>query len=375
MSKNKNIYQYATEYIRILRFFLRSSLCLLSLISYLLSLAPPIFASNLPKSTNFGIQNYSFGAGGAKDASSANFRLNGTVGEVESGKTSSTNFKAGGGLAFLMKSNVPGSPTFTNPATNYDRLHFVLNTSSNPTDTTYALQISTDSNFVSNVYYVKSDNTIGTALTLLDFKTYTNWGGGTGSYITGLTQGTTYYLRAKARQANYTESEFGPSATATTSISSLTFSLDNSSVVFSNLNSGNSYTDASKSTVLTTTTNAYNGYVIYSSENQALTAGTFNIPNYISPNSDPTTWSGTGFGYTTSDTSLTGGTANRFAGTKYAGFTSSAPGDPVADHTGPVENPTISNEQFTVNYRVTGEATTPAGTYNNTIIYTITPSY
>ena len=338
------------------------------------NIAFPVSAA-MPKSSNFGIQSYSFGAGGVTDATSTNFKLNGVAGEVESGRQSSTNFKAGGGLAHLMKSNVPGAPTFTNPATNYDRLHVVLNTSNNPTDTTYALQISTDSTFATNVYYVKSDNTIGSTLATTDFKTYSGWGGATGTYITGLRQGTTYYLRVKARQGNYTESEFGPSSSVATSVATLTFSLDNSSITFNNLNSGNSYTDATKSTVMTTTTNAYNGYVVYLSEDQALTAGSFNIANYASPNSDPTTWSGTGFGYTTSDTTLSGGTGNRFSGSKYAGFTSSHPGDPVADTTGPVVNPAIANEQFTVNYRVTGNSTTPAGTYRNTLIYTITPSY
>jgi hypothetical protein len=350
------------------------SIVILLLTSYFLLLVTPALAE-MPSSANFGIGSYSFGAGGAKDASSANFKLNGVAGEVEYGKQSSDNFKSGGGLTYLMKSNVPSSPAFSNPASNYDRLHFIINTSNNPSDTTFALQISTDSSFATNLYYVKSDNTIGTVLDITDFKTYTNWGGASGVYVTGLRQGTTYYIRAKARQANYTESEYGPTATASTSVSSLTYSLDSSSVVFSNLNSGNSYTDSTKSTVMTTTTNAYNGYTVYLSEDQSLSFGSFTIPNYASPNSDPTTWSGTGFGYSTSDASLTGGTANRFTGTKYAGFTSSHPGDPVADHTGPVQNPTISNEQFTVSYRVTGNGVTPAGTYNNTLIYTITPSY
>lgn len=373
--KNK---RYTSLYIDILKYilsFLRS-VVLFSLYSLLftLSIASPVIAAQ-PSSTNFGLQEYTFGAGGTKESSSTNFKLHGVAGEVESGKSSSTNFKLGQGLTYQMKSNVPNSPTFTNPASNYDRLHFVINPTNNPADTTFALQISTDSSFATNLFYVKSDNTIGSTLTINDFKTYTNWGGATGTYVTGLSQGTTYYIRAKARQSSYTESEFGPSASASTISSTLTFSLDSSSIVFSNLNSGNSYTDSAKSTVLTTTTNAYNGYVVYSSEDQALTAGTFNIANYASPNSAPTTWSGTGFGYTTSDTSLTGGTANRFVGSKYAGFTSSAPGDPVADHAGPVQNPSIVNEQFTINYRVTGDSATAAGTYRNTIIYTITPSY
>ncbi len=42
---------------------------------------------------------------------------------------------------------------------------------------------------------------------------------------------------------------------------------------------------------------------------------------------------------------------------------------------GPVQNSQITNEQFTISYRVTANNTTPAGTYKNTILYTIVPSY
>ncbi len=354
-------------------------ICLFVVLDYLLIclFSPMAIAASLPSSTNYKLQNYTFGAGGVKDASSTNFKLNGIAGEVEFGRPSSTNFKAGSGLTFLMKSNVPGAPTFTNPSSNYDRLQFIINTSNNPTDTTYALQISTDSSFATNINYVKSDNTIGSTLILTDFKSYTAWGGGSGNYVTGLVQGTTYYLRVKARQGNYTESEYGPSASATTSNASLTFSVNSSTLTFNNLNAGNSFTDSSKSTILTTSTNAYNGYVVNARESAVLTAAGFGtIANYAGTNSAPTTWSGTGFGYTTDDSNLTGGTADRFTngGPKYAGFTTSSPGDPVADHPGPILT-AISSEVFNIGYRVTVSNTQPAAKYTNTVLYIVVPSY
>ena len=346
------------------------------LFGYLLIAAP---ASAGPASTNFQLQEYSFGAGGTDTSmNSTNFKMFGTAGEVESGRPYSTNYKAGSGLIYELKLNVPPAPTLSNPATDYDRLKFVLDEGGNKSDATYAIAISSD-NFVSDIKYVKADKTIGQTLTTADFKTFSDWGGTSGDFVTTLKSGTTYYIKAKARLANFTETEWGPvSLGVATSNSSLTFSLDNTSITFDSLNPGNAYTDSTKSTVMTTSTNAYNGYSVYGKESQSLTTPDNNtILNYAATNDNPTAWTGTGFGYTTNDSNLggTGGT-NRFANaTKYAGFVTSGSGDIVADDPGPVQNPTISKEQFTVSYRVTVDSTTPAGTYSNVILYTIVPSF
>jgi heat shock protein HslJ len=307
---------------------------------------------------------------------STNFEMFGTAGEIDAGKPYSANYKAGSGLIYTLKLNVPPAPTLSNPATNYDRLKFIINQGGNASDATYAISISTD-NFVSDIKYIKSDKTIGNTLTTSDYKTYANWA--PGDFVTGLRSGTTYYVRARARIGNFTETEWGPASTGiTTSNSSLTFSLNSSSVTFDNLSPSNSYTDSAKYTQMTTSTNAYNGYTVYGRENQALkTADNFTISDYSGTNNTPTTWSGTGFGYTTDDTNLGGtGGINRFSGgTKYAGFITTGPGDIVADHSGPVQDPTISNEHFNIHYRVTVDATTPAGTYSNIILYTIVPTF
>jgi len=330
-----------------------------------------------PSSSNYKIQEYSFGSGGTKNSTSSSFGLSGIAGEVEFGKQVSSNFKIGSGLTYIMKAAVPSAPTFTNPSNNYERLKFTINTIGNASDTTYALQISTDSAFLSDVNYVKSTNTIGPTLTTSDFQKYATWGGASGAYLTGLTSNTTYYLRVKARQGNYTESEYGPSASATTSVPSLTFSVSSSSATFNNLNASNAYTDATKSTILTTSTNAYNGYVINARSTGPLTSpASVTIADYTSPNSAPTTWSGNGFGYTTNDSSLTGGTADRFTngGPKYAGFTTSSPGDPVADHPGPVIS-SISDDAFTISYKVQTSNIQKAASYTTTVLYIVVPSY
>jgi hypothetical protein len=349
---------------------------LFSLITILLINTFSGYAFAGPTSTNYEIKDYSFGGGGTGEAgiNSSNYTLFGTAGEIDASNLQSTNYTFGGGLIYTLQASVSAAPTFSNPSTNYDRLKFTLNSGIGAADTTYAIGISTD-NFVSDTtHYIQSDNTIGTSMV---WQTYPQWGGSSGAYVTGLSSNTTYYIRVKARQGNFTEGAWSSASSAATSFSSLTFSLDSNSITFANLNSGNSYTDSAKTTVFTTSTNSYNGYTVYAKETQALTTPDGNtIANYSSSNGSPTAWSGTGFGYTTNDTSLTGGTANRFSGSKYAGFVTSSGtnGDPVADNPGPILT-SISNEQFTISYRVTGDNMTKAGSYSNTIIYTVVAGY
>ncbi len=351
--------------------------CIYLLICILGSLLILPLAEAGPSSTNYQLQEYSFGAGGSDTSlSSTNYKVFGTVGEAEYGSPSSALYSVGTGLIYTLLLNTPPAPTLSNPATNYDRLKIVLNQGGNKSDTTYAIAISTD-NFVTNTKYVKSDNTVGTTLTTSDFKTYSNWGGASGFFVTGLANSTTYYVRAKAKIGNFTETGFGPASPGiATSNSSITFSLDSSSLTFDNLNAANSYTDSAKTTVLTTSTNAYNGYIVYAKETQNLTSSTSTIANFSGTNASPTTWSGNGFGYNTSDTDLqTGGTANRFSGSKYAGFTTTASDNPIADHLGPIQSSAISNEQFTISYKVTTSSTQNAGNYTSTIQYIVVGTY
>ena len=335
-------------------------------------------ASAGPTSTNYELKDYGFGGGGTAKSDSTNYSIFGVAGETEFGKPGSTNYKAGAGLVYTLQANVPPAPTWTNPASNYDRLKLVIQTGGNPTDSKYAVAISDDS-FITT-QYVQSDYTIGSALGLEDWLTFDgagSWGGAAGKFIRTLKTGTTYQVKVAAKRGNFTESGYGPTASAATSNPSLTFGISSSTLTFANLNSGNSYTDSAKTTALTTSTNAYNGYAIYGRNTALLTFGSETIPAFASPNSAPTVWSGTGFGYTTDDNNLSGGAADRFTngGPKHAGFVTATPGDPVADHTAVIEDPTVTNEQFTITYRVTGSDTTVPGAYTNTVIYVVVPTY
>lgn len=166
---------------------------------------------------------------------------------------------------------------------------------------------------------------------------------------------------------------------------SLTFSISSNTLNFSNLNPGNSYSDT-KTTTLTTSTNAYNGYIIRLFKTGVLTSVT--NPSTISDFAGgtyaaPANWgSNNGFGYTSNDTTIQG--VNKFnpvtcagggSAPCYAPISSTAPGDIVADHTTNVTGSPITNEQFQITYKVQTPALQPAGTYSTSLVYTIIPQY
>ena len=192
--------------------------------------------------------------------------------------------------------------------------------------------------------------------------------------------GQDYYVSARAR--NNAETTGGTTnSDGFRVLETFSFSIDTSSITFDDLNAGNSWTDT-KSSVLTTSTNAYNGYIttIWISQNLTHTVNpSYTITNYPDPNSAPTVWSGTGFGYTTNDSSLSGGTGDRFTngGPKYAGYVTTGEGDPCADHTTQITGQTgaVSNEQFTITYRVTVPSSQESGPYTTDIVYIATPTF
>lgn len=151
---------------------------------------------------------------------------------------------------------------------------------------------------------------------------------------------------------------------------SLTMALNSSSVTFGTIQPGSTPSD--QTTTVTTTTNANTGYVVYAWSTQPLTYGSFTISDWTGTNTSPTSFNAGsfGFGYTTDDASLTGGTANRFTsgGAKYAGFAHTGPtassNEPVADATAPV-----TADAHVISYRVYPSGTQSAQTYSTVIIY------
>lgn len=332
-----------------------------------------IFAQS---SDHYSLHNYGFGAGGVVGASGVTNSMMGIAGQVGNNQLQGEHYQANGGLQYTNQASVPGKPTFTNPASTYDRLKFLIDDGGNPTDSTFAIAI-TDDNWITTKY-IQNDFTIGNSLGAEDWQTASVWNGTGGNYLTQLKADTTYQIKVKARSGDFTETMWSEADDASTVSPSLTFSVSGDSVTFEELTATNNFTDTTKSTTITTSTNAYYGYVVYGHETQPLTDWNgHTIIDYPSPNGSPTTWSEYGFGYTTSDSTLVGGDSDRFTngGPKYAGFTTTVPGDPVADHTGPIIETPINNEAVTIQYRVTAPNTTHAGSYSNQVIYVVVPEY
>lgn len=166
----------------------------------------------------------------------------------------------------------------------------------------------------------------------------------------------------------------------------LTFSVNASTVALSNLNATNSYTDTKTST-LTTSTNAYGGYVIRA-YGSPLTTGSNTVAAFNGgTHASPDAWTGAdiGFGYTSSDTLVQG--SNKFQSTTcpggnaktdagcYAPFTASSPGDIVADHASGITGTAVTGEAFTITYKATVNATQAAGRYANTVVFSATATY
>lgn len=164
---------------------------------------------------------------------------------------------------------------------------------------------------------------------------------------------------------------------------SLSFSMGANTITFSNLNSTNNRLDT-KTVSLTTSTNAYGGYVIRQYAGGLLTDGTNNIPMFSAGSyAAPAAWgagqcSGTscGYGYTSNDTTIQG--SNLFSsGTLYAPFSQTPAGDIVADHTTAIDGSSgaVTDEAFTITHKVAVTALQAAKTYQATIYYIVTGTF
>jgi len=139
------------------------------------------------------------------------------------GEQRSSTYTIGGGLIFTQQANVP-TATLVNSSNWYNKLLLTVGNQNNPTDTLFAIAISTDDFATTN--YVQNDGTVGATLGSEDYQTYANWGGVSGEYVINLSPGTTYKVKVKARQGDFTESPYGPVASAATSNSTLSFDID-----------------------------------------------------------------------------------------------------------------------------------------------------
>ncbi|HUD10980.1 MAG TPA: hypothetical protein VMS08_01095 [Candidatus Saccharimonadia bacterium] len=124
---------------------------------------------------------------------------------------------------------------------------------------------------------------------------------------------------------------------------------------------------------LAVATNATNGYTVYARYTAALSNGSNSLADLSGSNASPVAFPAPGteaYGYTTDDSALGTGTANRFTngGQKWAAMTTSN-AEVAYEPTG------VSSTSFNIGHQVGISTITYAGTYTTTIIYTCTPIY
>ncbi len=113
------------------------------------------------------------------------------------------------------------------PSGCYNKARFEIDTNDNPTDTLYSVMISLD-NFVSDIKYIDGNTFSPEGVSthnLSDFLTKVDWENPDFN-IQGLQSGTLYYIRIVALHGDFTESQPGPIASATTSLGSVFFDID-----------------------------------------------------------------------------------------------------------------------------------------------------
>jgi hypothetical protein len=101
--------------------------------------------------------------------------------------------------------NVPGVPTVSHATDS--TLKVTIDVNSNPSATEFAIHETGQDK------YVQADGTLGDSAA---WQTYANWGGSSGTTVTGLSANTAYAFEIKARNGDNIETGFGSSASGTT---------------------------------------------------------------------------------------------------------------------------------------------------------------
>lgn len=334
-----------------------------------------LFILVVPASTNYQLKTFNIGTGGDVGNSSNNFSGNFQLGEQGGDNMTSTSYQINPGLIFTQQAYIPGQPTLSNTGNNmYNKLHIVISSGGNPSDTKFAIAISSD-NFVTT-NWIQSDTSVSSSFSATsDYQTYTQWGGATGFNVIGLTPATTYKIKVKAKEGIYTETAFSPVSAAVATVNpTMSLSLSGTTDNFSANLSTSAVTNTSGVTA-TIVTNAATGYsLLGKGANQGLKSSHAGNHIITSANSaGQTTLSNGSEGYVLAVTSKTINNAGTAAvgakfdatggGTSVGGDLNTAAYQEIA-----YANSTTSSDAYTFKERSTISGTTPASTdYTDTL--------
>ena len=226
-----------------------------------------VFAA-FSQSSNYQLHNYSIGSGGTNNASSSTYQLNASTGEVTSGSGSGSTQQNLPGELQAQQANVPLAPTLDNGSnTYYNKLNCIINQGgTDASDYTYAIAVSTTSGFTSTSY-VQADGTLGSSAV---YRSYSAWGGASGSFIVGLLPSTTYYVKVAAMQGQFTNSAFGPSANKATVNPAITFSLSPANLNLGSLLAGSVISGGTNISIAYSTNGATGGNIYIAGQNVGL---------------------------------------------------------------------------------------------------------
>jgi hypothetical protein len=189
-----------------------------------------LFAS-FSSSSTYSLKSYSVGPGGTNSAASSTYQTQSNVGEQSNGSSSSTTYTSHNGAIQAEQLNVPVAPTLSNGSnTYYNMLNFTINTTNEPSDATYAVAVSTTSNFATT-NYIQASDLLGSGQ-VYQACNVSGWGTSCSDNLGGLAVNTTYYFKVAAMEGKFTNTEFGAVASISTVNPSITFSVSPSSYGF-----------------------------------------------------------------------------------------------------------------------------------------------
>jgi hypothetical protein len=316
-------------------------------------------------SPNFKIEGDSLDPGSLR-ANSTNFGLSGDLNPF-AGLSSSTSFKEEFGYNPRIRANTPYAPTLTNPNNYYSKLKLVVDASGNPSDTLFAIAVQDTTD--STIYFVQDDNTIGAALGIEDYKTYTNWGNTSGFLILNLAPDTGYKMRVKALHGDFTETGWGPeSAEVKTTVPAIAMSITGPDAPFGSL----SPSTVSESTTITLTidTNCENGYQVFAADTgDGVNPGLYDGSAYLIPSADALLSAGTeGYGAQVSSAFATIDSKYDLTGNSVGGLLRG--GYRIAYR---VVQPT-SSETISIKFKAAMSGNTDPGTYTDIVYWTVSSS-
>lgn len=210
--------------------------------------------SSFSNNSTYYLNSYSVGSGSGTNFSNGTYNGQASLGETAATNpvNGTSNVSEAGGVQTEQLAE-PQAPTLNNGSgTFYNKLGFTLNnsmgTSTYPTDVTFSVEVSNASSFTSPSY-VQTGGTLGASPF---FQSYAAWGGASGSTMTNLTPGLTYYVRVSANQGMFTDTGYGPYQSAALTNPSITFSISPSSISLGSLLSGAVETSSNITASLTT---------------------------------------------------------------------------------------------------------------------------